>query len=247
MPQRQPVYACFPMAFDTGLMSPPNTVRSIQQLPTGTFSGPVVQTEARKVIIKGLPRDTSEAALINLIDQFCSHSSSSRSHRSYSSSIQHVDLARHSDGRLKGHAFIIFETHRIAKKAVDAINGHKFQGRELRATLAKEGVEPAETVYQHHQQQEELQQQHGYLAPEYKSGSPSMTFAKAEERQGAALKECMDTRSDVNGERSSKPNKGKEKAGESRSEDRGAKSRPKNKDPMRGTPAVVDGSGRRRH
>jgi RNA recognition motif-containing protein len=158
-----------------------------------------------------------------------------------------VDLARHSDGRLKGHAFIIFETHRIAKKVVDAINGHKFQGRELRASLAKEGVEPAETVYQHQQQQQQQQQQPGYLAPEYKSESPSMTFVKVGERQSEALKECMDTRSDVNGERSSKPSKGKEKAGESRSEDRGAKSRPKNKDPMRGTPAVVDGSGRRRH
>jgi RNA recognition motif-containing protein len=151
-----------------------------------------------------------------------------------------VDLARHSDGRLKGHAFIIFETHRSAKKAVDAIDGHKFQGRELRATLAKEGVESAETVYQQ-------QQQHGYLAPEYKLEDPSMTFLKVEERQGVALKECTDTRPDVNGEGSSKPNKGKEKAGDSRNEDRGAKSRSKNKDPMRGTPAVVDGSGRRRH
>lgn len=245
MPQRQPVYACFPMAFDTGLMSPPNTVRTIQQGSTGTFSGPVVQIEARKVIIKGLPRDTSEAALINLIDQFCSRSSSSRSHRSYRSSIQHVDLAQHSDGRLKGHAFIIFETHSIAKKVVEAIDGHKYQGRELRATLAKEGVEPAENVYQ--QQQLQQPQQQGYLAPEYKSESPSMTFVKVEERQGAALKECTDTRPDRNGEGSSKPNKGKEKAGDSRSEDRGAKSRPKNKDPMRGTPAVVDGSGRRRH
>jgi hypothetical protein len=44
-----------------------------------------------------------------------------------------------------------------------------------------------------------------------------------------------------------KPNKGNEKAGESRSEDREAKSGAKNKDPMRGAPAVVDGSGRRQH
>jgi hypothetical protein len=197
IPQRQLVYP--PMGFDTSLMSPPN------KLSTGTFSRPGVQTKA-KVIIKRLPRDTSEAALINLINQFCSHSSSSRSHRSYSSSIQHIHLARHFDGRLKGHAFIIFETDYIAKKAVKAINGHKFQGRELRVTLAKEGVEPGETLYQ--------QEWHGYLAPE---------------------KECM-----------VKPNKGNEKAGESRSEDREA-SGAKNKDPMRGAPAVVDGSGRRQH
>ncbi|KAH8780407.1 hypothetical protein BGZ57DRAFT_726552, partial [Hyaloscypha finlandica] len=144
IPQRQPVYACFPMAFNNSVMSPPSTVKSIQQVPTSTVNGPVVQTEARKVIIKGLPRDTSEAALISLIDQFYSRSSSSRSSRPYSTAIQHVDLARHSDGRLKGHAFVIFETHRIAKKVVESIDGRKFQGRELRVTLAKEGVEPAE-------------------------------------------------------------------------------------------------------
>ncbi|KAE9378686.1 hypothetical protein N431DRAFT_292982, partial [Stipitochalara longipes BDJ] len=140
--QRQHVYACYPPTFNNGLMSPPSTVGSVLQAPINTVNGPVVQTEARKAIIKGLPRDTREDALISHIDQLSFKASSSRSHRPGSSSIQHVDFARHSDGRLKGHAFVIFETHRIAKKVVDAIDGQKFQGRQLRATLAKEGVEP---------------------------------------------------------------------------------------------------------
>jgi hypothetical protein len=243
IPQRQPVYACFPMAFNTGLMSPPSTVRSIQQIPTGTINGPVVQTEARKVIIKGLPRDTSETALVSLIDQFSSRSSSSRSHRPYSSAIQHVDLARHSDGRLKGHAFIIFETHRIAKKVVDSIDGHKFQGRELRATLAKEGVESAGTFRQH-------RHQHGYLAPGSAgrlSESPVMIDGKTDERPEAVFKEYREAQWNGNGEGSSKSSKGNEKARDSSSDDRGRKSRPKSREPTRGTPAVADGSGRRRH
>lgn len=243
IPQRQPVYACFPMAFNNSVMSPPSTMKSIQQATTSTVNGPVVQTEARKVIIKGLPRDTSEAALISLIDQFSSRSSSSRSSRPYSTAIQHVDLARHSDGRLKGHAFVIFETHRIAKKVVESIDGRKFQGRELRVTLAKEGVEPAETFQQ-------PQQQHGYLTPDSSgrlSESPSMTHGRLDERQEAASKEHRDAQWNGNGDGSSKSAAGKEKTRELSSEDRGRKSRPKSKEPTRGTPAVADGSGRRRH
>jgi hypothetical protein len=243
IPQRQPVYACFPMAFNNSVMSPPSTVKSIQQVPTSTVNGPVVQTEARKVIIKGLPRDTSEAALVSLIDQFYSRSSSSRSSRPYSTAIQHVDLARHSDGRLKGHAFVIFETHRIAKKVVESIDGRKFQGRELRVTLAKEGVDPAETFHQHQQQQ-------GYLTPDSSSRfseSPSMTHGRVDERQEPASKEHLDAQWNGNGDGSSKSAAGKERARELSSEDRGRKSQPKSKDPTRGTPAVADGSGRRRH
>lgn len=248
IPQPQPVYACFPVTLNTGLMSQPTPVRTIQQVPTSTVNGPVVQTEARKVIIKGLPRDTSEATLVSLIDQFSSRSSSSRSHghrTSYSAAIQHVDLARHSDGRLKGHAFIIFETHRVAKKVVESIHGHKFQGRELRATLAKEGVEPADTFHQY-------QQQHVYQSPDSSRWileSPMMTHDKAEPRQEAASKEHQDSQWDgnPNGEGSSNSGKGKEGARASSSEDRGRKSRPKSREPTGGAPAVVDGSGRRHH
>jgi RNA recognition motif-containing protein len=240
IPQRQPVYACFPVAFNTGLMSPPSTVRPIPQNPARNgVNGPVVQTEARKVIIKGLPRDTSEAALVNLIDQFSSRSSSSRSSRPYSSSIQHVDLARHSDGRLKGHAFVVFETHRIAKKVVDAIDGYKFQSRELRATLAKEGVEPTEIF---------SEQQYGYMTPDSSgqvSESPSIMQRNVDERNELTQKEDTDAQWNNNGEVSSKSSKGIEK--ERTSGDRDRKSRPKSRDPPRGAPAVVDGSGRRRH
>ncbi|PMD36996.1 hypothetical protein L207DRAFT_433688 [Hyaloscypha variabilis F] len=237
VPPRQPVYPCFPTTYTTGLMSPPSTVRSSSQTPLNTVTGPVVQTEARKVIIKGLPRDTREDALITHINQVASKASSSRSHRSSSSAIQHIDFARHSDGRLKGHAFVIFETHRIAKKVVDTLDGQKFQGRQLRATLAKEGVEPFEAFHQH-------QQQHGYHTPDSSSRmsqSPSLAGGRVDE------KEYRDTQWNNNGEGSSKSAKGKEKPRENSGEDRGRKSRPKSKEPTRGAPAVVDGSGRKRH
>jgi len=200
----------------------------MQQEKMDNVKGPVVQTEARKIIIKGLPRDTREDALITHIN---------------SSAIQHVEFARHSDGRLKGHAFVIFDSHRIAKKVVDTIDGQRFQNRPLRATLAKEGVEPFEAFHQH-------QQQHGYLTPESStrtSQSPSMPNGKVDERQQVAPKENRDAQWDDNGEGSSKSAKGKEKAREGSSDDRGRKNRPKSREPTRGTPAVVDGSGRKRH
>jgi RNA recognition motif-containing protein len=56
---------------------------------------------------------------------------------------------------LKGHAFVVFESHRVAKRVVATIDGHKFQGKELRAKLTKEGVKPIETFYQE-----------GYLSPD---------------------------------------------------------------------------------
>ena len=234
LPQGQPMYTCYPITINTGLMSPPNTVRAIQQLPeSNNITGPVVQTEARKVIIKGLPRDTSEAVVVNLIAQ-SSSKSSSKSSRPCSSYIQHVELARHSDGRLKGHAFIVFQTHRIAQKVVDAMDGYKLQGRQLRAVLAKEGVEPTETFHQ---------QQNGYTTPDPSgrlSESPSMMYGQAEERQDAALTEQWNDSS----ERSSKSTKGKSR--DSANDDRSRKTRPKSRDPPRTSPAVADGSGRKR-
>lgn len=251
VPQQQPVYTCLPMTFNTGLMSPPATVRNIQQLHTNspvsnTVNGPVVQTEARKVVIKGLPRDTNETALRSLI-QHLSGSSSSRSSRHSGTVIQDLELARHTDGKLKGHAFVVFESHRVTKRFMAAIEGYKFQGRELRASLAKEGVEPTEMFHQE-----------GYISPESsgcESESPSMMYSNLDERQfPSALERSMSEYRDAQwaSEDSSKASSNvKEKAREreSMSDDSGRKPRTKSRnssEPIIGTPPVVDGSGRRR-
>jgi len=239
------------MALNTGLMSPPTTVRNVQQLPTNspvknTVNGPVVQTEARKVVIKGLPRDTNETALRSLI-QHLSGSSSSLSSCHSGTVIQDLELARHTDGKLKGHAFVVFESHRVTKRFMAAIEGYKFQGRELRVSLAKEGVEPTETFHQQ-----------GYISPESSrrgSESPSMMHSSFDERQfPSALERSMTEYRDAqwaSKESSKASSNGKEKVRErdGMSDNRGRKALTKSRDskePIIGTPPVVDGSGRRR-
>ncbi len=248
IPQRQPVYACFPISYNTGPISPPNTISTIPEIPTSNaVTGPVVQTEARKVIIKGLPRDTSQLALVGLIDELYANSSSRHSHHR-NVAIQYIELARHPDGKLKGHAFVVFESHRVARRVVAAIDGHKFQGREIRATLAKEGVEPTETF-----------RQQAYLSPDsppQHSESPSMVHSSYDARQlssqltgmSVAVEGSMKEYQSAEwpGECSPRSSsKGKEKVRDSNTDDRRSKTRTKSREP-RGPP-VVDGSGRRRH
>lgn len=56
--------------------------------------------------------------------------------------MQSIEIATHVDGKAKGHAFAIFETHTVAKTVVKAVHGMRFQGRVLSARFAKEGAEP---------------------------------------------------------------------------------------------------------
>ncbi|KAH8762298.1 hypothetical protein F5882DRAFT_383867 [Hyaloscypha sp. PMI_1271] len=120
----------------------------MQQAPTAdTVNGPVAHTEARKVIIKGLPHETSEALLVRPIVQLLSPLSPSQP--------RHPPMLQTS--KMKGHAFLVLESHRFAKEVVDAIDGQKLQGWELRAMPTKEGFEPAENFYS---------EQRGYLMPD---------------------------------------------------------------------------------
>jgi hypothetical protein len=246
MPQPQPVYACFPIAYNTGAVSPPSTISAIPEIPTNnTITGPVVQTEARKVIIKGLPYGTSQLALVSLINELYA-SSSSRHSNHHKLAIQYIELARYLDGKLKGHAFVVFESHRVAGRVVAAIDGHKFQGRVVRATLAKEGVEATETFHQQ----------------EYLSNSPpqnfegsSVVYSNTDKRQFLSYPPAMSVvEKSVNKYQSARgsggsslksSSKGGEKPRESNTEDRGRKTWTESKEPRE--PVVVDGSGRRRH
>lgn len=234
--QQQALYPCFQMAgpigFNSAIMSPPSTNRALQQPPTNMINGPIVQTEARKVIIKGLPQDTSESALTTLIDHLCSRPSS---RSSFHPTIHSMELVRHRDGKPKGHAFVVFDNHRMAKKVASAVDGHKFQGRDLRASLAKEGVEPKERL---------TVRQQGYLTPD----SSSAMYA-VDERQcqlptsvEPPLRERQDARRAGDGAAKAASGKGKEKGkdvGSGRERGRGGH---KSRDP-RATPVVVDGSG----
>jgi len=138
-----PVYTyAVPISYGETLISPPSTALSPCHTPSST---PVVKTEARKIIITQLPLSTSAAELKEYLIKTISKShpegklSSSASYQM----IQELDLAAHSDGKPKGHAFAVFETHQIAKRVINAVDGHRYNGKTLNARFAKEGAEPA--------------------------------------------------------------------------------------------------------
>jgi hypothetical protein len=105
---------------------------------------PMVKTEARKLIITQLPHSTTSSSLHELLTQIVSNSKRSSSYSS--TPVQSIEIATHIDGKAKGHAFAIFETHTIAKSVKEVVNGMRFQGRVLSARFAKEGAEPARSV-----------------------------------------------------------------------------------------------------
>ena len=111
------------------------------------LSSAAIQTEARKIIITKIPLHCSEKDLQELINNVSSTPSRSPRSRHRNSPegtrfyLQHLEIAKHSNGSPKGHAFAILESHSSAKCAVDALNGLSWQGRTLHARFAKEGVE----------------------------------------------------------------------------------------------------------
>ena len=130
-PAAQPIY---PYVAQMPYIPPPTPQPSSshQTLATSTSS---VTFETRKIVITGLPRSTTDAELGDLLGQ--QFSSKSR-HRG---AVQSFEVARYPDGSPKGHAFVVLETHEIARRLVGRLNKLKFQGRELKARLAKEGAD----------------------------------------------------------------------------------------------------------
>jgi hypothetical protein len=95
---------------------------------------PTILTTARKIIITSLPHPTHRAPLLSLLSTCAGPPIR----------ISSLEIAKHPDGRPKGHAFAVLESHAVAMRVVERINGLRWQGRTLCARLAKEGVEEGE-------------------------------------------------------------------------------------------------------
>lgn len=130
-PTAQPVY---PYVAQMPYINPP-TPQPSGSYQTSVTSNPNVTFETRKIVITGLPRSITESELGDLLGQ--QYSSKSR-HRG---AVQSLEVARYPDGSPKGHAFVVLETHEIARRLVGRLDKLKFQGRELKARLAKEGAD----------------------------------------------------------------------------------------------------------
>jgi hypothetical protein len=132
----QPVYA-YHVPYMSNTFSPSSAPVS----PTSPTSPPLIKTEARKIIITQLPHGITSSTLRELLTKTISNSKHATPFSS--SSVQSIEIATHVDGKAKGHAFAVFQTHTIAKTVVQAIDGLQFQGRVLSARFAKEGAEPS--------------------------------------------------------------------------------------------------------
>jgi RNA recognition motif-containing protein len=130
-PAAQPIY---PYVAQMPYIPPP-TPQPSSSYQTPATSTSSVTFETRKIVITGLPRSITDAELGDLLGQ--QFSSKSR-HRG---AVQSLEVARYPDGSPKGHAFVVLETHEIARRLVGRLDKLKFQGRELKARLAKEGAD----------------------------------------------------------------------------------------------------------
>ncbi|KAI9050227.1 hypothetical protein LZ554_006366 [Drepanopeziza brunnea f. sp. 'monogermtubi'] len=155
--QHQPSPISMPSPVGAGYTprtSPPSTSIPTPAPPSQTVR--TIRTEARKIVIKGLPLHTTQHELQELLSRVSStpsaSSSSSPCSRHHQRSpkgtthyhLQTLEMAKHSDGRPKGLAFAVFESHYTAKKAIEYLNSRTWQNKQLTARFAKEGyVEPS--------------------------------------------------------------------------------------------------------
>lgn len=127
---------------------PPPTQCTPRTNPSSTPLPPplTVRTEARKIVIKGLPLSTTQSELQELLARVSSTTSSSpgSQHQHSYGDAQHqlskLDIAKRPDGRPKGLAFAVFASHDAARRAVKYLNSHTWHNKQLSAHLAKEGI-----------------------------------------------------------------------------------------------------------
>ncbi|ESZ90811.1 hypothetical protein SBOR_8816 [Sclerotinia borealis F-4128] len=98
-----------------------------------------------KVIITRIPNNTTTTDLQSFIqDCIKARSLDNSSDENPLLALQSMRIEKHPCGKQKSHAFLIFKTYTMAKAIVDMLDGVNFRGRDLRAKLAKEGVDPRE-------------------------------------------------------------------------------------------------------
>ncbi|KUJ13105.1 uncharacterized protein LY89DRAFT_721877 [Mollisia scopiformis] len=132
-------FALVPMA--QIVPAPPAMKPQYQYPPAEEAHHVVVHTEARKVIITDLSHSITEKELRNLLERAAQKSRSRSATPAEEYPIASFDIPRHSDGKAKGHAFVVFSSPHIAQRVMDALHGKRFQRRELKVRWTKEGAD----------------------------------------------------------------------------------------------------------
>ncbi|KAI1375028.1 hypothetical protein F4677DRAFT_446937 [Hypoxylon crocopeplum] len=98
----------------------------------------MIPTKQRKIIVKQLQPWTTFNQVQDLIR---------RKAGSDADKVQHIDLPlTESQESNRGYALITFQSEEVANKLIRRLNGHKYDGRDLKVDFTKEGVSENETV-----------------------------------------------------------------------------------------------------
>lgn len=264
------LYPMYLMPLGPFMPSPPPTQYNHPALALAVEERHQFVQEARKIIITHLPHSITEKELQSLLER-----ASQRSHRSKSQAptdgppIEHFELLKEANGKVRGHAFATFYSATIAKRVVDNLDGKVYQRRELKVRLTKEGVESVRRTSPVHQsvtasasptREQSISSESSYNPSELSTQMNGMTLTpntnysstysntepKKERREKGAR------RSDADSER----DRGKEQRGKSShhftrtlnvpeiGHSTSSSTKPAASVPA---PVVVDGSSRRRH
>lgn len=105
-------------------------------------SGSEVQTVMRKIVIKKLPVNTEEDAVRALVDKALTLSEGG-GYAYDPTCVEKVEMARHKNGTLRGHAFVWMRSYQLASEVISRLDGTGDSAiNKLEVTLAKEGAEP---------------------------------------------------------------------------------------------------------
>ncbi|ETS80014.1 hypothetical protein PFICI_07543 [Pestalotiopsis fici W106-1] len=123
-----------------------------------TLAAPaVIETEYRKIIIRGLSRRTQSDQIKSLLRSRCGFGGTE---------INSIKIPRSREGGNRGHATITFVNMNCAEKAVQRLHHFNFDGHQLVVRLTNEGVSPNEERRARSQRQQEISPQQQEAGPQ---------------------------------------------------------------------------------
>jgi hypothetical protein len=137
MPTATPVYV------PSDLQSPNHIYHAVApypEIPQQPATTAYIKPEARKIIILHLPHNTTNQQLQHLIVKYIARGMPRYSTDSPYDELLELNIVTHRGKKPRCHAFAVLKSEEVARHVVCSLDCLQFQGRELEARFAKEGV-----------------------------------------------------------------------------------------------------------
>lgn len=142
---------------------------SAEPVQLQTLAAPaVIETEYRKIIIRGLSKRTQSDQIKSLLRSKCGLGGNE---------INSIKIPRSREGGNRGHATITFVNMNCAERAVQRLHHYNFDGHQLEVRLTNEGVSPNEERRARPQRQQEASPQQQQV-----TGSQSTSSAQGKRK-----------------------------------------------------------------